>query len=100
MHYGDAYEVRQGKAEADGDGGESLGRAAVGRAHDDDQEERSQDDFGDEAGEERVAAGGVGAVSVGGEAGVEVEAGGSAGDDEEHSCRRDRAYDLRDDVRA
>ena len=58
----------EGEAEADGDGGEALGGALVGGAEDDEQEEAGEDDLVDEAGEQRVAAGRMLAVAVGGEA--------------------------------
>ena len=49
----------EGEAEADGDGGEAFGSALVGRADDDQQEERGKDDFYQEAGEQRVVVGRV-----------------------------------------
>ncbi len=68
---------------SDGDGGEALGRALVGGAEDDKEEEGCEDDLGDEAGKERVPAGGVVGVAVGGEASGEGEAGLAVGDEVE-----------------
>ena len=64
----DDDEVDEGEAEADGDGGEAGGGAGVGGAEDDDEEEEGEDGFGEEGGEEGVAAGGVFTEAVGGEA--------------------------------
>ena len=69
-------------------GAKPCGRAAVGRAEDDQQEHERQHDLGDQAGDQRVAARRVLAVAVGGEAGGEVEAGLAAGD---HVAARPRA---------
>ena len=65
---GDADQVDQGQAEADRDGREALRGALVGGAEDDHEEHHRHDDLGDQAGGQRVAAGRMGAVAVGGEA--------------------------------
>ena len=57
---GDADEMDEGEAEADGDGREAFGGALVGGAEDDEEEEGGEHDFDEEAGEEGIAAGGMG----------------------------------------
>ena len=80
---GDADEVDQREAEADGDGREAFGSALVGGSEDDEKEEGGEDDLGDEAGEQGVAAGRVIGVAVRGEAAGEGEAWLAAGDEVE-----------------
>ena len=87
-------------AEADGDRGEACGRPArIGGAHDHEQEDEREDDLGDDARFERVAARRVLAVAVGREAAGEAEARRAAGDDVQHGAGEDRAGDLHGDVR-
>lgn len=74
--------------------------ALVGCAEDNKQEEGGEDDFGDEAGEQVVTAGGVLGVAVGSEAAGEREAGFAAGDDIENARCGEAAQDLSDNVGA
>ena len=79
--------------------GESLGRATVGGAEDDDQEQPGHHDLGDEARGHRVAAGRVDAVAVRGEDVRGVQPAGLAACDEvEDSGTGDGAENLGDDV--
>ena len=90
----------QRQAEPDRDRREPLRRPAVRRAEDDDQEHERQDDLGDQAGQQRVAARRVLGVAVRRQAaGSDVEAGLAAGDHQQHARPDDPADHLRHDVR-
>jgi hypothetical protein len=91
--------VDKREREADGDRCEALERALVGRPEDNRQEHERHHDLGDQRREQRVAARRMLGVAVRGEAGVHVESGVAAGDDEQHRRGKDPAEDLRDDVR-
>src|SRR6185312_7639612 len=97
VRHGNADEVNEGEAESDGDAGERLRRARVRCAENNDQEEHRQNDFRYEAGEQRVSAGGMRAVSVGSEA-AEDESGLAAGDDVEDGGAGSCSEHLGDDV--
>jgi len=90
--------MNQREAEPDRDRGESLGRTLVGCPHDHDQEKCGEDDFRHEARQQRVPARGVQAIAVGREPGMHIKAGRSAGNNVEHSGRRNATQYLRDDV--
>ena len=99
IRYWNTDQVNQGQAEADGDGGKALGRAIVGRSHDDQQEECGQNDFRDQTGQQRIAARRMYAVSVRSESTANVEAGLAAGDHLQNTWGRDGTQNLGEDIR-
>ena len=89
--------MNESEDQADGDGREAFGSALVGRAENDNQEERGADDFDGEARGEGIAAGGVCGVAVGGEtAGDPTRF--AAGDSVERTRGEDAAEHLGNDV--
>src|SRR5580698_106565 len=94
---GDAHQMNEGEAEADGQRREAFGGANVSGAEDDEEEEESKDHFGHEAGLHGVAARRVRAITIAGEV-AEDESGLAAGDDKEGGCSDESAEDLGNDV--
>ena len=63
----DADKVNKRQRQADGNGRKSLGRPLVRRSHDHHQEYKSQNQLADESGSQRIPAGRVVPVPIGGE---------------------------------
>src|SRR5437867_3787590 len=90
----------QGQAELDCDRREACWGSSIRGAEDDDQEEERHHHLAYEPGSERIAAWGVRAEAVRGEAAGRAETGGAARDEVEDSCAHDGARHLRDHIRA
>lgn len=94
--------MHERQREADGQRRDGLVLALGGDGEDDGDEDGGQDDLGQQDRAEAEAAGGGGAVAVGGEAGLagggEVAGGAVGGDEEDDSGSDEPAEDLADDV--
>ncbi|MCY1312933.1 hypothetical protein D9M70_634070 [compost metagenome] len=88
----------QRQRQADGQRGEAARCAAVGGAHDDEQEQRGENHFRHQCGLQAVAAGRVFRITVGGEAVERIEAGLAGGNQVQHRAGQQPAEYLRDDV--
>src|SRR5215471_9187191 len=92
------YQVNESQAQADCDGGKSLGGSAIGRAENDQQKESRKHNLGQKAGNQCVSPGRVRSVPIAGKSSARVKTCLSPGNDVQNPGPSKPAGDLSGDV--